>query len=136
MLQNFSDEFRRRAKMIEDVLNSEVKIVNTSESLNTNQKHEDRWLVYKFSIPIKYLKIVAIGFESKATALAFIKTHLKRYDRDGIELPKTSHENGITYTVVYDVAKESSGPLNLFYNDCALTTIGNDLRDIEKAWRN
>lgn len=97
----------------------------------------DRWAVYKLTLPIKFSKLVATGFESKEDAARFIKMHMSTYDADGNYIPQVVHqEDGNEYTIVYEIFREAQGPLDLYYNDNQLTTVGRDIQKIEDRWLN
>jgi len=88
-------------------------------------KIEERWTVYLFSVPIKFSKKIAWGFESKEEAQRFITGHLKN---------KTLEIEDITYHIIYDVIFESREEIDVLYNDPVYTTVGNEKDVIMEKW--
>lgn len=96
----------------------------------------ERWTVYMFTLPIKYTKKVALGFESKAAAQRFIKERLSKPQTDqfGNIVPKVIEEDGIEYIVKYDVMRDSLEDIDLYGNDPGITVYGNDKEAVYDKW--
>jgi len=117
-MNTFLEKFKQKIKEIDS-----PSIIDTQPI--PEFKIEERWTVYSFSVPIKYSKKVAFGFESQEEAKRFIKEHLK---------DKTIESDGITYYLRYDVIFESREEINVFYNDPQITTVGNEPNQVFDEW--
>ena len=113
----FLEKFKSRVKQIDS-----IPIVPDTQ---VESFIEERWTVYKFTVPIKFSEKIAFGFPSKEIAKKFISDHLK---------PKTIDIGDMEYHVRYDVILESREEINVFYNDPEMTTVGNNRETILSNW--
>ncbi len=87
----------------------------------------ERWTVYSFTLPIKYSKKIALGFESRVQAQAFIGRHLSQKAKE-LEI------DGLTYSVHYDVIRDSRGEIDIYFNEPPVTVSGNDPHAVLEQW--
>ena len=106
------------------------------------QAPTERWTVYSFTLPTRYSNKVALGFESKAAAQAFIEQHLikreVRTDPEGNEYLMAQERaveiGGERYSVHYDVIRDSRGAVDVYYNDRPVSTAGDNKEEVFRQW--
>lgn len=91
------------------------------------QKIEERWTVYLFTVPVRYSKKIAWGFESKQEAEKFIRERLEKKQKS------VEDELG-TYHIRYDVILESREEIDVYANDPKMTSVGNNYDKIWERW--
>lgn len=134
--RNFSAELAARFKKINAKLDV-VKVEETTQPIEIDSKSViyERWTVYYFTLPVKYTKKIAWGFETKDQAKEFIRTQCEVRNDLGELIPqKMEDDNGKVYEIFYDTIRESREEINVYANDPLLTTHGNDRNKILERW--
>lgn len=116
------EQFRAKVKEIDTPILEEVKAPLKEIPKTVTQ---ERWTVYSFSVPIKYSKKLAFGFESRQAAQQFIKDWCKA---------KSVIVDEVTYHIRYDVILESREQVDVLYNDPEITIVGNDKDVVLESW--
>lgn len=94
----------------------------------------ERWMVYSFSLPVRFSKKIAFGFNSKEEAQEYIDKILTKRDQDGVVIEKKIEVDDIEYLIKYDTIRDSVEEVNIYENPPEITTVGNDKETVLQEW--
>lgn len=118
---DFIGEFKKRVKRIKT--DSEKKVIEPAPVI---EQLGERWKIYYFTLPPRFIKVVATGFETKSEAYKFIEKRLK-IDKKGEKVQKVFQDDtGQEYMVFYEAALEDMNIEDPYVNPPEITTVGND----------
>lgn len=124
-MNNTATDFLARFEEIKKRANDIEKPAVKKQMTETKQKEAERWMVYSFSVPVKFSSKIAFGFESKELAQQFIKERMK---------DKVIETETVTYHIRYGTMLESRDPINVFDNNIEVTNTGNDREIAFQNW--